>query len=99
MFRVTEEEGAIRFPVKVIPKSSKNAVAGVYMDSLKIKITAPPVDGEANEACVKFLAKMLKVPKNSVEIVSGHTGRNKVIRVWGMETEEFLDRAGLVDSI
>ncbi|MCG2759217.1 MAG: DUF167 domain-containing protein [Desulfobacteraceae bacterium] len=52
-------------------------ITGTYGDAIKIKLTAPPVDGAANKMCIKFLAKYLKVPKTSLEIISGHTSRTK----------------------
>ena len=54
-------------------------IAGRHGDTLKIKLTAPPVDGAANKMCVQYLAKFLKIPKSSLEIISGHTGRTKRI--------------------
>lgn len=69
------------FKVFVQPRSSKNQVAGCYGDALKIKLTAPPVDGEANKMCINYLAKFFSVPKSAVEIVSGQTGRSKLIRI------------------
>jgi uncharacterized protein len=55
---------------------------------LKIRLTAPPVDGAANEALVRFLADRLRIAKSQVEIVSGHTGREKIIRIIGMTDSE-----------
>ena len=55
---------------------------------LKIRLTAPPVDGAANEALVKFLADTFSVPKSQVEIVSGHTSRNKIVRIQGISQDE-----------
>lgn len=69
----------IIFKVFVQPKSSKNAVVGLHDDALKIKLTAPPVDNAANAMCIKFLAKALSVSKSSVEIIAGHTSRNKQV--------------------
>ena len=54
-------------------------IVGLYGDSLKIKVAAPPVDGEANKACVKFLAKCLSVSPSSLEIMSGQNKRTKMI--------------------
>ncbi len=65
------------------PKSSKNEVVGPYRDGIKIKVTAPPNEGKANEALVKFLAKEFKIPPSSIEILKGHHGRKKIIRVGG----------------
>ena len=65
----------------VLPRSSKNMLAGRHGDALKIKLTAPPVEGAANKMCITFLAQHLGLPKSSLEIVSGHTGRTKLILV------------------
>ncbi|MBW1778380.1 MAG: DUF167 domain-containing protein [Deltaproteobacteria bacterium] len=69
------------FKVHILPKSSRNAVSGTYLDALKIKLTAPPVEGEANRGCIRLLSKQLKVPKSSLSIVSGQTRRTKHIRL------------------
>jgi hypothetical protein len=58
--------------------------------SLKIRLTAPPVDGAANEALVKFLSDTLSISKSSVEIVSGHTGRQKIVRISGMSEDDVI---------
>ena len=65
----------------VLPRSSKNMLAGRHGDALKIKLTAPPVEGAANKMCITFLARHLGLPKSSLEIVSGHAGRTKLILV------------------
>ena len=67
------------FKIFVQPRSSKNMISGLYKDSLKIKLMAPPVDGAANKMCIKYLAKCLKVSKSSLEIISGQTSRTKQV--------------------
>ncbi|MBU1055001.1 MAG: YggU family protein [Proteobacteria bacterium] len=67
------------FKVYVQPRSSKNMIAGLFGDALKIKLTAPPVDGSANNMCINYLAKRLSVSASRLEIVSGHTGKTKYI--------------------
>lgn len=67
--------------VLVVPRSSKNMLVGRHGDTLKIKLTAPPVEGAANTLCLKFLASRLGLPRSSLEIVSGHAGRTKLILV------------------
>lgn len=74
-----ETEEGIIFKVYVLPRSSKNMISGLYGDALKLKLTAPPVDGEANKKCTKFLSKIFKIPASSVEIKSGQTNRSKQI--------------------
>lgn len=77
MLFIQDHPQGILFTVFIQPKSSKNEIAGLYSDALKIRVTAPPVEGAANKMCLKFLAKCLNVPKSSLEIVSGHTSRTK----------------------
>ncbi len=63
------------------PKSSKNQVVGPYRDGIKVKVTAPPVEGKANEALIKFLAKEFKISASSIEILKGRNSREKMIMI------------------
>ncbi|MFO8085880.1 MAG: DUF167 domain-containing protein [Desulfobacterales bacterium] len=65
----------------VQPRSSKNIIVGQHKNELKIKLTAPPIGGAANKMCIHFLAKCLKIPKSTIEIISGHTGRSKKLLI------------------
>jgi len=65
--------------VFVQPRSSKNTITGMYGDFLKIKLTAPPVDGAANAMCIKYLAKSLNIPRSDMRIISGKSNRKKVV--------------------
>lgn len=78
--------------MRVHPRAKKNAITGEVGDALKVSLTAPPVDGKANEACIEFFANLLKVPRSSVSIAAGQTSRNKVIRVTGLSAEELEKR-------
>ena len=78
---VTEDEGGVRFWVKVVPRASRNRVVGPHDGAFKISLTAPPVDGAANEALLAFLAKALHVSRAQVEIEQGQSSRLKRIRV------------------
>jgi len=78
-----ETPAGVTFSVRVQPRAHKNAVVGELGDALKIALTAPPVDGRANEACIDFLAELLDIPRSSISIVSGQSNRNKVVRVAG----------------
>jgi len=71
--------------VRIQPRASKNSVTRMENGSLKIRLTAPPVDGAANGALIKFLSDTLSVSKSVVEIVSGHTGRQKIVRISGID--------------
>jgi uncharacterized protein len=85
----------VTFEVKIHPRARKNAVTGELGDSLKLSLTAPPVEGRANEACINFLANLLKVPRSSVTIASGQNSRRKVIRVSGLSADEVQRRLGI----
>ncbi|MGA8298411.1 MAG: DUF167 domain-containing protein [Terriglobales bacterium] len=78
--------------MKVHPRAKKNAITGEIGDALKVALTAPPVDGKANAACIEFFAKLLNVPRSSVTIASGETSRNKVVRIMGLPAEEVRAR-------
>ena len=93
--KITETEGGVTFAVRVVPRASKNEIVGIHGDALKVRLTAPPVEGRANEALITFLAKRLGVRKSQVEIVTGAASRRKmicVIDVSGQEVEEGLLR-------
>jgi uncharacterized protein len=87
MVTIQESDGGVTFTVKVHPRAKKNAITGEIGDALKISLTAPPVDGRANEACIAFLAELLNVPRSSVTITSGQNSRNKIIHVAGVNAE------------
>ena len=63
------------------PKSSKNEIMGPYRDGIKIKVTAPPVDGKANKALIRFLANELEISPSQIEILKGHHSREKTLRI------------------
>ena len=78
---IQETDKGLVFKVKVQPKSSKNKISGLHGDALKIRLTAPPVEGEANKMCLAFLAKSLGVSKSSLEILAGQSSRDKRILI------------------
>ncbi|MGA6927160.1 MAG: DUF167 domain-containing protein [Desulfosarcina sp.] len=80
-FSIEEKPDGLIFNVRVQPRSSRNRVAGLFGDALKVNLTAPPVDNAANRACEAFFASLLPVAKSSVTIRSGQTGRNKQVMV------------------
>ena len=81
-FRQTAD-GRITLTLHIQPGAKKTEFAGLHGDALKIRLAAPPVDGKANEALVKFIADELKLPKSAVNIKSGQTSRRKVVEVSG----------------
>jgi uncharacterized protein (TIGR00251 family) len=81
---IVESDGGVTFAVRVIPRSSRDEIVGAQGDALKIKLTAPPVEGAANTALIEFLAKALGVRRGAVSIVRGAGSRNKLVRVQGV---------------
>jgi uncharacterized protein (TIGR00251 family) len=77
-----------RLTVKVHPRARRTALTGRLGDAWKLALAAPPVDGKANEECLRFFAELARVPKSRVRIVSGATSRIKVVEVDGVSQEE-----------
>ena len=95
MIPIHETIAGATFSVKVHPRAKKNAITGELGDALKLSLTAPPVEGKANQACIEFLANLLKVPRSSITIAAGQTSRKKLIRVVGLSAEEVRQRLGI----
>lgn len=95
MVVIRDTASGVTFAVKVHPRAKKNAITGEIGDALKVSLTAPPVEGRANEACIEFFAKILNVPRSSVTIAAGQNSRNKVIRVAGLSADELRQRLGV----
>jgi len=95
MIPIHDTPDGVTFAVKVHPRAKKNAVTGELGDALKLALTAPPVDGRANQACIEFFANLLEVPRSSVTIASGEASRNKVIRVAGLSALEVRKRLAI----
>jgi hypothetical protein len=81
---VSEMNGEVVVGVRVAPRASRDAIAGEYGGMLKVRLTAPPTEGRANEALCRLLAGRLNVPFSAVRIVSGHTSRTKRIAIAGV---------------
>jgi uncharacterized protein (TIGR00251 family) len=83
------KQPAITITVQVQPRSSGDGIAGLHEGRLKIRISAPPVDGKANERLTEVIARAFGVSKSSVEIIKGHTSRLKTVRITGVSMEEY----------
>lgn len=90
MIEITK--GGVRLHLFIQPNSSKDEVIGPHNDELKVKLTAPPIDGKANEALVKFLSRVLELPKKNFTLIRGDTGRHKVIEISGLSEAELRAR-------
>jgi uncharacterized protein (TIGR00251 family) len=95
MVSVHDSPGGVTLSVKIHPRAKKDAITGILDGALKVSLTAPPIDGKANDACIAFLAKLLQLPRSSVTIASGQTSRGKLIRVSGLSAEEVRRRIGI----
>lgn len=90
MIDVREENGGVLIRVRVVPRASKNELAGLVDGALRVRLAAPPVEGAANRACLEFMAGVLSVPKSRLKIVMGETSRSKVIFVAGMTRDQVV---------
>jgi uncharacterized protein (TIGR00251 family) len=88
MITLRETETGVVFRIRVVPRASRCEPAGFQDDALRLRITAPPVEGKANEACIALLAVLLGVKKARVAIIAGHTSRTKTVAVEGVKATE-----------
>lgn len=94
-----EVPGGVSIAIRLTPKGGRDAIEGIVADArgrnqLKVRVTAPPENGKANASLIALLAKTLKIPKSRIDIVSGATDRNKILRIAGATIDRlaFLDR-------
>lgn len=92
--RISEGDGAVRFTVHAQPRASRTELAGSHGDAIKIRLAAPPVEGEANAELVGYLAKLLGVPKSAVRVITGQHGRRKTVEVMGVDAATVRARLG-----
>jgi uncharacterized protein len=90
-----QSAGAAMLTVAVVPRASRDGVAGCEGGVIRIRLTAPPVEERANEALVRFLAGRLGVSRAAVNLVAGVRSRRKIIRIQGLDRDEVLRRLGL----
>ena len=82
--------GRIKF--RIIPNARKTELAGEYADAVKIKLSAPPVEGKANAELIKFLSKSLGVSKSSIAFVSGETSKDKLLEIPNFDTKSLIEK-------
>ena len=92
MIPIRETETGAVFRIRVVPRASRCEAAGFQDDAWKLRITAPPVEGKANEACAALLAELLGVKKGQVAIIAGHTSRTKTVAIAGVKAAEIAAR-------
>ena len=94
MVEMNEKDGAVTFKARVQPRAPRSEIAGEHNGAIKLRLAAPPVDGKANQECRSFLARLLKVSATSVEIISGSTSRDKVIRIHNISARRVIEALG-----
>jgi hypothetical protein len=92
---IQETNDGVVFAARIVPGSSRTAVCGLFDGMLKIKVSAPPEKGKANQCLLEFLAKQLGVKKNAVHLVSGQTNRVKRLQVSGISSAMLLKKLNL----
>lgn len=94
---ITPTADGIRLLVRVQPRAARTEMVGEHGGALKIRVAAPPVDGAANDALVRFLAEQLAVPRAAVTLAAGTSGRSKVVLVSGVTPQAAAARLGLLN--
>jgi len=92
---IRETTKGLLLPVRVVPRASKNEIRGVHGDALKVRLQAPPVEGKANQALIRFLSETLDISRSQLSIAAGETGRNKAVLITGLSKPELLKRLSL----
>lgn len=87
----------VRIQLQVQPRASRTEVVGLHGDALKIRVAAPPVDGAANEAIIRFFADRLDVPRSRVRLTTGASGRRKVVEIQGIGLEALARAFGVAE--
>ena len=98
MIPIHDTPAGARFQIKVHSRARKNAITGVVGEAIKLAIIAPPAEGRANQACIRFLAEFLNVPRSSVTIAAGESSRKKVVAVRGLSAKQVESRLKMVVS-
>jgi len=84
---ITEKDGNCLVKCQIQPSASKNAIIGIHNQTLKISLTAPPVDGKANKDLCKYISKLSGIPKSKINIIKGEKSRSKTLLLEGIKAE------------
>lgn len=96
--QLTEGADSVTVPIRAVPRASRNALDGVVEGALRVRLSAPPVEGAANKALIAFLAEVLGVPKRDVAVATGEHGRRKLVRIDGLAADEVRRRLALAQG-
>jgi hypothetical protein len=92
VLKLQENERGVVFEVFLQPRAKKDEITGIHEGSLKVRVTSPPLQGRANQACIGLIARTLGLKRSEVEIISGHTSRRKRLHASGITLAEFKSR-------
>lgn len=95
MFR-EDSGGCILLKLRIHPGARRSTVNGIFNGALKIELQAPPVDGKANAALLKFLADKLDIPKSKISLKSGECSRDKVVKITDLTIEQIISKLEIV---
>jgi uncharacterized protein (TIGR00251 family) len=95
VIQFSEDGRGVRFAVRVVPRASRSEITGEQSGALRVRIAAAPVEGAANQELIKLLAKSFKLPKNAVQIISGSTSKNKIVRIQGGDATRLQELVSL----
>jgi len=90
LVELRETKDSVTLRLRVQPRAARTELTGEHAGAIKLKVAAPPVDGKANDECRRFLARLLGVSRNAVEIVAGDSSRDKVVRIHGVTANSVL---------
>lgn len=91
-----EKDGAVVLKVLVQPRASRNELVGIHSDCLKIRVTSPPVEGQANKKLCEFLTKLIGIGKRQIEIIGGQKTRVKEVRISGSTLDEVREKLNVI---
>ena len=94
---IRETQRGVLLPVRAVPRASKNEIQGVHGAALKVRLQAPPIEGKANAALIRFLSEALDIPRAQISIASGETGRNKAVLITGLSKTELIRKIGIME--
>ena len=92
MSAITQTAAGVRLAIQVQPRASRTELAGLHGAAIKIRLAAPPIDGAANDALIRFLAELLGIPRAAITISSGQSGRRKSVMVTGLGLKDVAGR-------
>lgn len=94
MLQIKETDSAVTIKVKAQPRAPRTEIIGEHDGAIKMKVAAPPLNGKANAECRRFLAKLFEVSATSVEIISGESSRDKIVRIQNISARRVLEALG-----